>query len=802
MLKNYLKTAIRNLFREKGSAMINLAGLTLGITCSLVLFLLVSFMYSFDDFHTKGDRVYRIVNQSQGNDGLQYQSGVPTVLPDAFRTDFPEAETVVFASYRSNSMVTIPQRQGEAKKYKEEAGVVYTEPGFFQLFDRKVLMGEASTGLDEPNEAIVARSLALKYFGKEDVVGEVIQFGNQQYQVRAVMEDAPVNTDFPFQLMLSYVTIKKEREQQGWNSIWSDEQCYFLLKEGESIEKVDNRMAAFSEKYVGKDDPDKTQFFTQPLRDLHFDERFEVFSYNTVSRSMLMVLSIIGFILVITACINFINLTTAEAIKRSKEVGIRKTLGSSRGQLIGQFLGETTLVTVAAVIISLGMVQLVLTFINPFMELNLKLDVTSNPQLWIYLLTVTLLVSLLSGLYPAFVVSGFKPAIAMKNQVNNRNTSGYNLRRVLVVLQFSISQIFIIGTIVIVKQMDYFQQKDLGFAKDAIIVVPIPESENPNGNQEGNSKMRTLREELSQLAGVEKVSLSSTPPASDNVSGTMFTVQGSDETHMTQVKQVDGQYLDLYKIQLLSGQGLQDIDTANGFVVNEKLAQVAGFEQPSEMIGKVIRVWHRELPVVGVVKNFHTVSLREPIEATVMFNRLQGYQSLSMKININQAQAVIDALKKKWEATYPNHIFEYRFLDDSIREFYEGEQRMSILFTVFSSIAIFIGCLGLFGLATFMANQKTKEVGVRKVLGASVESIVFMFSREYVKLILIGFVIAAPLAWYVMGLFLNEFTYKINLSVGIFIIALLVTLIVAVLTVGYRSFKAAVVNPVKSLRSE
>jgi len=282
----------------------------------------------------------------------------------------------------------------------------------------------------------------------------------------------------------------------------------------------------------------------------------------------------------------------------------------------------------------------------------------------------------------------------------------------------------------------------------------------------------------------------------------MFTVQGSDETHMTQVKQVDGQYLDLYKIQLLGGQGLQDIDTANGFVVNEKLAQVAGFDQPTEMIGKVISVWQRELPVIGVVKNYHTVSLRDPIEATVMFNRLQGYRSLSMKINVNQAQAVIDALKKKWEATYPNHIFEYRFLDDSIREFYEGEQRMSILFTVFSGIAIFIGCLGLFGLATFMANQKTKEVGVRKVLGASVESIVFMFSREYVKLIVIGFVIAAPLAWYVMGLFLNEFTYKINMGAGIFIIALLVTLIVAVLTVGYRSFKAAIVNPVKSLRSE
>lgn len=800
MLKNYLKTAIRNLFREKGSAMINLAGLTLGITCSLVLFLLVKFHYSFDDYHSKRDRIYRIVNQSEGNAGTEYQSGVPTVLPDAFRTDFSEVEKVVFVSYRSEVLVTIPQTYAEPKKYTEESGVVYTESAFFEVFDRPIIQGEARTSLDEPNEAIIAKSWALKYFGKEDVIGQVIKVENREYQIKAVMEDAPANTDLPFQIMLSYTTIKREREESGWNSIWSDEQCYFLLKSGESIANIESRMPAFSEKYLGKDDPDKTRFFTQPLSDLHFDERFEVLSYNTVSRSMLMVLSIVGLILVITACINFINLTTAEAIKRSKEVGIRKTLGSTRGQLVMQFLGETSLVTVASVIISLGLVQLVLTFINPFMELTLELDFMTNPQLWIYLIGVTVLVSVLSGLYPAFVVSGFNPAISLKNQANNKNTSGYMLRKVLVIVQFCISQVFIIGTIVIVKQMDYFQQKDLGFTKEAVLVVPIPES--GKIDTLALHKMRTLRDEMSNVSGVDYASLSSAPPSAGGVSQTNFKFQGGDDIFLTQVKQVDSNYLDLYNIELVAGHNLSDLDTVTGFIVNEKLTEVAGFKKPDEMLGKVIRVWRKEYPVVGIVKNFHTVSLREPIEATVMFNRLQGYDNLALKINMSKAQAIIDELKDKWSTAYPDYIFEYQFLDDSIQEFYEGEQRMSILFTVFSSIAIFIGCLGLFGLATFMANQKTKEVGVRKVLGASVESIVFMFSREYVKLILIGFVIAAPLAWYVMGLFLNEFTYKINLGAGIFIIALLVTLIVAVLTVGYRSFKAAVVNPVKSLRSE
>lgn len=802
MLKNYLKTAVRNLLREKGSAMINLAGLTLGITCSLVLFLLVSFLRSYDDFHARRDRIYRVVSQSQGNDGLTFQGGVPSVLPAAFRTDFPEAEAVVFTSYRAETVVTIPQPAGEPKKFKEEAGVVYTEPSFFEIFDRKIVTGEARAGLDEPNEAIIAQSLAKKFFGNEDVIGEVVQVEDRQYVVRAVMEDAPRNTDLPFQLMLSYITIKKEREDNGWNSTWSDEQCFFLLKEGESIEKLKSRMPAFSKKYVGADDADGTQYLPQPLTELHFDDRFSTYSYSSTSKGMLRVLSVVACILVISACINFINLTTAEAIKRSKEVGIRKTLGSSRAQLITQFLGETSLVTITAVIFSLGLAQLVLTFINPFMELSLTLNLTTNILLWIYLLTVTVIVSLLSGLYPAFVVSGFKPAIALKNQISNRNASGYYLRRALVVLQFCISQVFIIGTIVIVKQMNYFQQKDLGFAKDAIVVVPIPEIENPTDSQQGNSKMRTLREELSQLAGVERASLSNTPPASDNISATMFSVQGSDESYMTQVKQVDGHYLDMYQIELLGGKQLSDLDTASGFIVNEKLAQVAGFTNPTDIVGKVIEVWQRELPVVGVVKNFHTMSLREPIEATVMFNRLRGYRSLSLKINMNQAPAVLEVLKSKWEAAYPNHIFEYRFLDDSIREFYESEQRMSVLFTIFSGIAIFIGCLGLLGLATFMANQKTKEVGVRKALGASVESIVFMFSREFVKLIMLGFLLAAPVAWYVMNLFLNEFTYKIDMGVGIFIVALIITLAIAVLTVGYRSFRAAVANPVHALRTE
>jgi predicted permease len=802
MLKNYLKTAIRNLLRQKSISIINLSGLTLGITSSLVLFLMVAYMSSYDNFVTKRDRIYRVVNQSKGNNGIDYQSGVPTVLPEAFRNDFPEAEEVVFISDGSSELVLIPQRNGELKKIQQDEGIAFTEPGYFKLFDRTILQGTAAQAIDEPNEAIISTGFAKKYFGKEDVIGEVLKFEDAEYNIKAVMEDAHPNTDFPFDLLLSYSTIKKQREEAGWNSIWSGEQCYFLLKEGESITKVESRLPAFTKKYIGLDDPDKTEFKAQSLAEMHFDERFDTYSFNTVSRTTLIAFSVIALILIVTASINFINLSTAEAIKRSKEVGVRKSLGSTRSQLVLQFLGETTLVTVVAVVLSLALTELALTFINPFMEMKLALNFATDTALWIYIVSVTVTVSVFSGLYPAFVVSGFKPTQALKNLINNRNSSGYVLRKGLVVMQFFISQLLIIGTIVIIGQMKYYQNKDLGFAKDAILMVPIPEKEKPSAVTGASSKMRTLREEMARIPGVELASLSSAPPSSGSVSGTNFHLQSSDEEHSTQVKQVDGNYLELYKLQLLEGQNLADLDTATGFVVNEKLAHIAGFANPVDMMGKVIHVWGKDYPVVGVVKDFHTVSLRSPIEATVLFNRISGFENLAMKVKMSEAQNIIAQLKTKWEAAYPEHLFEYKFLDENIREFYEGEQRMSILLSVFTGMAIFIGCLGLFGLATFMANQKTKEIGVRKVLGASVESIIMMFSKEYLKLILLGFILAAPVGWFFMGKFLDEFAYKIDVGPQVFVLTLGITLLIAIVTVGYRSFRAATVNPVSSLRSE
>ena len=800
MIRNYIITALRNLWRSKGSTIINLSGLTLGVTTSLILFLLVRHQSSFDEFHSKGDRIYRVVHNSDGNQGKNYTAGVPPVLPDAFKIDFPEAEQVIFTSYRAGGMISILVPHGAPTKYDVKKGIVYTQPEYFKVFDRKILMGNAEKGLDEPNEAIISKAASVKYFGKVDALGETLMFEGKEYKVTAIMEDFSANTDFPFDIMLSYSTIKRERDEVGWNGIWSDEQCYFLRKKNASIEEIEQRVPDFVKKYHGNN-PDHANYEMQPLATIHFDDRYGNYNYNTTSHQMLTALAVIGIFLIITACINFINLVTAESIKRSKEVGIRKALGSSRGQLMAQFLGESSLVTVLAVLLAIGFAQMGLSFLNPFLELSLSLNFLGDAGLWIFLLSVTAFVGILSGLYPSLIVSGFKPVFAIKNQTGNRNSSGFLLRRSLVVLQFFISQFFIIGTIVLISQMNYFRSKDLGFKKDSIVTVPVPENERL-GSKDGSEKMKTLREEVSDLKGIELASLSNTPPSSGSTSSTDFSMEGKEERYGTQVKLVDGHYVELYGLTLVAGINILDLDTARGFMVNEKLASMVGYTNPQEIIGKNIKMWGKTLPVVGVIKDFHTMSLHAPIEATILLNRIRSYSTLSLRVNPASFQQTIKEVQLEWEATYPEFIFSFKFLDDEIREFYDREQKMSTLLSFFTSVAIFIGCLGLFGLATFMANQKTKEIGVRKVLGASVESIIVLFSKEYIKLILIGFALAAPLAWYVMSQWLSDFAYKIEIGPDIFLVGLVVSFIIAIITVGYRSLRAATMNPVDSLRSE
>jgi putative ABC transport system permease protein len=802
MIRNYLKAALRSLLREKTNTFINIAGLTLGITGSLVLFLILENGSSYDKFHSKYDRIYRVVSKSKGNTGDSYTQGIPVALPDAFRNDFPEAGEIAFTSYRRGSLVTIVQKGGQLKKFEEPVGVAFTQPSFFRIFDRRMLIGSAENGLDQPNESIISKKWALKYFGREDVVGEAVRYDNNEFKISAVMEDFPTNTDFPFELVLSYATVEKAMEENGWGGISDSDNCYFLLNQNESISKVEDRMPAFVKKYLGEGDDNKTQsaFLIQPLKELHSDRRFG--NYNKkMPLEAVIAFTMIAVFLLITSCINFINLTTAAALKRTKEVGIRKVLGSSRTQLIIKYMGETFLVTLTAVLISLACAQLALGFLNPFLELSLTLDLGSNFTLLGFVCAITVIVSVLSGLYPAISVSAFKPVLALKNQISSRGSSGSTFRKSLVVVQFFISQFFIIATIVITQQMDFMQQQDVGFAKDAIVTVPIPVTGNPAGS-EGSSKMRTLKNEILRLSGVERASLNGTPPSANSVTGTGFSMVGNEDQFSTQIKQVDSDYLELFAIDVVAGERLKDSDSLTGIMVNEKLVKMTGFASNEEIVGKEINLWGRHLTVTGVVKDFNTTSLSKPIEPVILFSNITDYRKLSIKLKPSDMAATLKEVQAKWAEAYPEYIFSYQFMDEQLANLYRGEGKTSALLGVFAFIAIFIGCLGLFGLVTFMTNQKTKEVGVRKVLGASVESIMFLFSKEFVKLILIGFAFAAPAAGFLMHAVLQEFAYRIDLGPMIFLTSLAATFLLALATVWYRSFKSATANPINSLRTE
>lgn len=800
MLNTYFKVTLRTLLRDKVTTIINLAGLTLGITTCLILFLIIRDGSSYDKHHSKLDRIYRVVSHSIENGRDFYTEGVPPALPEAFRNDFPEVEEVVFTSYRRSTMVSVEQPDGTFKKFDERKGVVVTEPSFFKVFDRGMVIGDAIKGLDDPNEALISRAWANRYFGDiEKAIGKAIKHDDVEYTIRGVMEDYPSTTDLPFDLMLSLTSTRNAFESLGWSSVSDNDNCYFLLKEDQSIEKVNASMEAFAAKYLGTGDDNtrRSEYMIQSMGDVHTDNRYGTYNKKMPPSARISLIAI-GTFLLVMACINFINLITAEAVRRTKEVGIRKVLGSSRFQLIQKFTGETCIVTVVAVMLSLSLTQLLLQPMNTFLDMELSLQMGSDHRIWLFLLTLTLGVSLSSGLYPAFVISRFRPVAVLKGNVSMKSAGNFNLRRSLVVMQFFISQLFIIGSIVVVKQMSFIESQDLGFRKEAIVTVPIPEKE----DMSPGSKMRTLKNEVMRLSSVEGASLNYSPPSSAGVLSTGFKLTDNSEELTTEVKQVDGNYLDIFAINLIAGEGLGDSDTTNGFLVNEKLVQTAGYGSNEEIIGKEIEFWGKRLPVKGVVRNFNTRSLGKPIEPVILLNDVRGYNNLSIKLTGTNMQSTISDIQKLWEASYPEYLFKYEFLDEQVKNLYRGERKMSTMVTIFSFVAVFIGCLGLFGLISFMANQKVKEVGIRKVLGASVESIVLLFSKEFLKLIAIGFLLAAPASAFVMNKYLQEFAYRIELGPSVFIMALGVAIALALLTVGMKSFKAASADPARSLRSE
>ena len=657
--------------------------------------------------------------------------------------------------------------------------------------------------LDEPNTTVLSQKMAEKYFGNwKDAVGQYLKLDNTIVsKVAGIIETAPANTDFPLGAVTSFKSLKAHPNMYGYSTEWGDITSNFglfmQLPENMNSADVNNQLVAFSRKNYPQGRRGIRTNLLQPLNEIHFDNRLSNFGDHITKKSTLWTLSLIGLFIMIIACINFINLTTAQSVGRSKEVGIRKVLGSNRSQLFWQVLGETGIIVVLAVFFAICIAVVCMPFIKHVASINEPLSLF-NLQTVLFLFAIIVLVTILSGIYPSMVISRFNPALALKNKITSATIGGISVRRGLVVVQFAISQVLIIGTIVAVSQMNFVQNADLGFNKEAVLLL------NANSDSVIISRQPSLKQSLQQLPGVQSVSFSSDMPSSENFWGTnMAFDHKADETFTLYLKYADEDYLKTYGLQLIAGRNYGKSDTANEVVINETLLKKLGLKEPQQAIGKEIRtgggLWR---PIVGVVKDFKSSSLRDALAPVMIAEKNRFYSVTGIKIksfNLSQMQTDI---QKIWNNVNPEYAYTSGFFDESINNFYRQEQQLSLLYKIFATVAIVISCLGLYGLVSFMASQRRKEVGIRKVLGATVANIVYLFSREFTLLIIVAFVIAVPVAYYLMSGWLQGFMFRIKMGPGVFALAIVASMIVAWLTVGYKSLKAALANPVKNLRSE
>ena len=797
MLKNFVTIAWRNLWKNKAYAGINILGLSLGIGCSILIFALVSYHLSFDNFHPGKDRIYRVVTEFH-DEVADYSQGVPSPLGKAFRKDFDYAEKTARVINYGGALISFQSVTGMEKKFEEKHGISYVEPEYFDIFNFPLVRGDKATVLHSPDQALITERLAKKYFGDiNGAMGKTIRVNNKtDFAIAGILKDIPVNTDRKEEIYLSYDNLKDRNIRlagdSSWGSIYSQYMCFIRLRPTVAVAQVNQALALIGKKYQKGRDAKTTIFRLQPLSDLHFNPNFD----GSVDKKYLWALSFIGLFILITACVNFINLATAQALNRNAEVGIRKVLGALGFQLFWQFIIETALIVLFAVVIGYAIAASVLPVLNTLFKTEISFRLLSDPPAIGFGLVLLAAIIFLSGSYPGLVLSRFQPVQALKSKLSQSQVGGFSLRRILVITQFTISQMLIIGAIVIAGQLHYVQTTDLGFNKDAIVLLPLP--------QNTTEKLNTMQGRLHEIAGIDAITFCMAPPASESNNSTNILYEGRQENEHWEVntKNGDDQYLHTFGLKLVVGRNFFRGDSTNEFVVNETLIRRLNLHSPTDAIGHRLTINHKTGPIVGIVKDFNNNSLHADIDPIAIFPANYNYYNCAVKINPAHVHADLTAIEKVWSETFPDYLYSYKFLDDSIAEFYATDTSLLKMIEGFAAIAVFIGCLGLYGLTSFMAVRKTKEIGVRKVLGAGIPSILWLFGREFTRLVLIAFVIAAPVAGWIMHQYLEDFKYRIPIGPGIFLLAIGATFVIVVVTVGYQSMRSALANPVKSLRAE
>ncbi len=825
MFKSYFKTAFRNFRRHKLFTLINVVGLSIGTSAALVIYLLIHYDLNFDKFHKDSDRIYRVVTNFTTSGTPWYAPGVCGPLPWATKEQVTGLQGTAPIFWLSKPNITVTNGSKTSTRFKNQENIVIADSDYFKLFEYKWLAGSAASSLNSPYQVVLTSDQAEKYFpglSYEQMLGRVVMYDTLKTSVSGIVQSIKQNTDFVFHDFISFPTafsdpsLKTQLRLHNWGGVsWSYQLFVKLLPQTKKA-GIEQQLNDIEKKNLQPRAGVTEVFALQPLTDIHFNTDYGTFNNGRVAdRSTLIELSAIALFLLLLGCINFINLTTAQSAQRAKEIGIRKTLGSDRKQLIFQFLSETFLITLVSVIISVIITPVVLRLFSGFIPQGVQNEQILQPNIILFLVSLVIVVSLASGFYPAMILSGFKPVSAIKNMGNEGSgkTRKVVLRKSLTVLQFAIAQFFIMATLLVSKQIYYAKHKDLGFKKDAILIVNSPEKNRKS------SLNRVFLNKLNAIPEVELVSIGYDAPTSDYSNNTDGSYQdGKKEIHIQSLvtKYGDENYIKVYHIKLLAGRNLLPGDTSKAFLINNTLAKQIGFQDPHDAVGKVISKYNgdRDMQIVGVVSDFNQESIHESIMPLAILTatdndyngtHYNGTFHIALKpqtANGDEWKMAITSMEKAWKQIYPNDDFEYQFFDESIARLYANEQQTSALLSWATGLSILISCLGLLGLAIYTTNQRTKEIGVRKVLGATVTQIIVLLSKEMAWLIVLAFVIISPVAWIAMNKWMEGFADKTTISWWIYALSGTGMLLAALFTSIFQSIKAAIANPVKSLRTE
>lgn len=797
MIRNYFKIALRNLQKNRLYSFINLTGLTLGLGVAITLFWIVRFEYSFDRYHTKADRIYRIRSTDKFGEP---QSHVAQGVIKMLNSQFPGVEKAANLYGMNPTGIKI------GNEVFNQKNIFFSPPELLEILDVVWLEGSPGQSLSRSGNVVLDDETAAKLF-KGNAMGRTFRYNNEtDLTVSGIIRKMPVNTEFPLQMIISWETLKQIRPEFRNEDYWSGgdsmDQGFVLLKKGSSPLPVNKTLTTLAKRH--KDESTRTSYELQPLAEMHFDTSKDPYNYS-MPEWILYTLASIGLFLIFIACINFVNLATVQAIQRGREIAMRKVLGSGKGQLISQFFGETAVLVFTSVLLGSLLASKLIAYSSQLLNTQVAQSVVWETSTVVFLLVLGVVVTLMAGFYPAMVLSRFEPIRALQNRIFVPVSNGISLRSSLVVLQFVIAQVLVICTLLGMKQIRYFYEKDLGFEKSAIVTVTMPDR--------GSVIRERFRQQLAQHREIKEVAFGLTTPASQRnhwwSSVSHPNLPNGEETF--RVLHVDTNYFDFFHIPLMAGRKLASSDTTKGIktsaenidiMVNEKAVRDLGFRNLEKALGQRLEFWGIKSTIVGVVKDYHSEDLKSKLMPHVFIYGSWNFQLASIRIDPKQKVAALEHIGQHWKTLFPNNYYDPKFLEDDINTFYDSERKLSNFLKLFACIGIIIGSLGLFGLVSFVVTQRTKEIGVRKVLGATVASIIQLLSRDFLKLVLIAFAIASPLAWYAMKRFLEEYIYKIDIELWVFAMAGAVSIGIALVTISFQSIRAALMNPVKSLRSE